>query len=147
MKKYPEKLQEIIDELSFFENQNERIELLIEYGEKFESVPKEIGTKPYPVENRVEYCESEAYVWVSEKDGKYNLYFAVENPQGISAKALCRILQESLSGADEKTILSITNDVVFDIFGKQLSMGKNLGLTGIIQMIKMKVQSIETSKK
>ncbi len=147
MSKYPEKLNEVLETLSLFPTQSERIDVRIEYGEKFEEVPSAIAERPFPKENKVEYCESEAYVWVIENEGKYDLYFAVENPQGISAKALCAILQESLSGSDAETLLGINTDLVFEIFGKQLSMGKNLGLTGIIRMIQTLVnRNLKTQK-
>ena len=48
---------------------------------------------PYP------QCESDAYVWALKKpDDTLKLYFAVENPSGVSAKALAAILDKTLSG-------------------------------------------------
>ncbi len=141
--KYPEKLQNIVDELSFFTDQNDKISLLIDYAEKYKSVPEEIATQPYPDDHKVDYCESEAYVWVKQNDnGTIKLYFAVENPQGVSAKALAAILDEGLSDETAENILSVTTDVVFDIFGQKLSMGKNLGLTGILQLVQREVKKI-----
>ena len=37
----------------------------------------------------------------------------------------------------------VDTDVVLKIFGQSLSMGKNLGLTGIVLMVKKQVQDIE----
>ncbi|MGD8781158.1 MAG: SufE family protein [Ignavibacteria bacterium] len=143
MNKYPKKLQNIVDELSFFTDQNDRISLLIDYAEKYKPVPEEIAVKPYSEEHKVDYCESEAYVWVKRSDnGTIKLYFAVENPQGVSAKALAAILDEGLSGETAENILSVTTDVVFDIFGQKLSMGKNLGLTGILQLVQREVKKV-----
>lgn len=133
---YPQKLQEIIDTISVFKDQNDRINILIDYSEKYKEVPADIAVRPYPDDHKVEYCESEAYVWVKKNnDGTYKLYFAVENPQGVSAKALAVILDKGLSGETAENILSVKSDIVFDIFGQSLSMGKNLGLTGIVNLM------------
>ena len=141
MSKYPGKLQDIIDTVSFFENQDDRINVLIDYAEKFKGVPEVISKPPYPGNHKVDFCESEAYVWaVKNSDDTFQLYFAVENPQGISAKALSVILDEGLSGETAENILSVSSEIVLDIFGQSLSMGKNLGLTGIVKMVQREVK-------
>jgi cysteine desulfuration protein SufE len=62
-------------------------------------------------------------------------YFAVENPQGISAMATSVILHESLSGAPPEQILRVPKDAIYTIFGNELSMGKSMGLMGILAMV------------
>lgn len=142
MNVYPTKLKEIINTISMFKDQNDRINVLIDYAEKYTEVPVNIAVRPYANEHKVEYCESEAYVWAKKNnDGTIKLYFAVENPQGVSAKALCSILDEGLSGETPESILSVKPDIVLEIFGQSLSMGKNLGLTGIVQKVHRFVKS------
>lgn len=141
MHKYPSKLQDTIDFLSLIEDKNERINTLIEYAEKFKEVSPDLVKRPFPQDKKVEYCESEAYVWVFKKDdGSFNFQFAVENPHGISAKALAVILKETLEDESVETILSVPTDVVMKIFGESLSMGKNLGLTGILLHLQREVK-------
>ena len=143
MSKYPPKLQNIVNELSLFTDQNDRISLLIDYAEKYKPVPEEIAVRPYSEDHKVEYCESEAYVWVIKNDNDtIKLSFAVENPQGVSAKALAAILDIGLSGETAENILSVSTDLVFEIFGQKLSMGKNLGLTGILQLVQREIKKI-----
>ncbi|MCF8243334.1 MAG: SufE family protein [Melioribacteraceae bacterium] len=144
---YPEKIMEVLNTIDLLPDQNDRINYLIEIAEKFEQVPNRIAEKPYEMKNRVEYCESEAYVWVVEsEEGGFDLYFAVENPHGVSAKALAVILKEGLSGKSAEEILKVDPDIVLKIFGSSLSMGKNLGLTGIVrkvhQLVKEKVSAV-----
>jgi cysteine desulfuration protein SufE len=136
MSDYPKKLEDIVETLSLLSDKQDRRDFLIDYAEKFKEVPSEISTRPFPEENKVPFCESGAYVWTLPKeDGALKLFFAVENPQGISARALCAILASTLSGEKPENIIKIDEDLVYKIFGESLSMGKNMGLTGIIQRV------------
>ena len=134
---YPPKLQDFIDTISLLPDENEKINLLIDYADKYKEAPPEIAVKPYPEKNKVPFCESGAYVWTIKKDdNRLKFYFAVENPQGISAKALAAILDKTLSGEKAEDIADISEDIVNKIFGQSLSLRKNMGLAGIVQMIK-----------
>ena len=115
----------------------DRIQMLIDLAGRFPPVPPRIAQRPYPAECRVPGCESEAYVWAEPKpDGTLTYYFAVENPQGISAMALAAILGNTLSGVPLEKVAAIPADVVFRIFGRELSMGKSLGLMGMVNMVR-----------
>ena len=137
MNEYPEKLQNVIDELALIEDPQDRMEFLIDYSDKFKEVPEEIARRPFPAETKVPFCESEAYVFtVEQDDGSLKFYFAVDNPNGVSARALAQIFVSTLQELKPEDILKIPIDVVYKIFGQNLSMGKNLGLTGILQLMK-----------
>ena len=83
----PAPLEDILREFEGLDR-TARMEMLIEYADQFEEVPEAIARRPFPEANRAPRCESEAYVFVSDRaDGTLDLYFAVENPQGLSAKA------------------------------------------------------------
>ena len=143
MSDIPQKLSELLETLSTFPDENQRIDLLISYADKFKTVPEEIARKPYLDENKVPFCESGAYVWVKKNtDDTLKFYFAVENPHGISAKALAVILDKTLSGKKPDALLNLPDNLVYKIFGQGLSMGKNMGLTGMIQMIKRKSKEL-----
>ncbi len=110
--------------------------MLIEYADEFASVPAGIATRPYPEEHRVPACESEAFVWAEDAPGaRLKYHFAVENPQGISAKALSVILAQTVSGRPVEEIASVPTTIVNRIFGRELSMGKGAGLQGIVGMV------------
>ncbi len=137
MAQYPRKLQELLEDFESIVDRNERVEMLIDFADRFTEVPPRIATRPFPEDHRVPHCESEAYVWAEElPDGTLKYYFAVENPQGLSAKALSAILDETLSGAPLEQVVQVPEDIVYRIFGRELSMGKGLGLTGILGMAK-----------
>jgi cysteine desulfuration protein SufE len=132
----PEKLREFLDTLRTVTDRSDRIELLIGIADRFQEVPAEIASRPFPRERQIPHCESEAYVWPMDRpDGTLKLYFAVENPQGISARAMAVILDESLSGAPLEEVVHVADDLPFEIFGRELSMGKSMGLNGMVAMV------------
>ncbi len=138
MSQYPPQLAEIVDDLKSITDRHERAEMLIEIADRFLSVkvPPEIATQPYPEEHRVTACESEAYVWAQpQDDGTLRFYFDVLNPQGLSAMAMSVLLAETLSGQPADAITSVPSDLVFDLFGREVSMGKGAGLMGILSLV------------
>ncbi len=113
-----------------------RAEMLIEYADQFVEVPASVASRPFPEVNRAPRCESEAFVFVTdEPDGTLRFYFAVENPQGLSAKAWAAILDETLSGTPPETVARVPQDVIFKIFGRDLSMGKGQGMIGMLELV------------
>lgn len=136
MANYPQKLQEYIDDFGFVTTRDERADYLIQIADEFTPVPEEIATKPYDEAHRVVGCESEAFVWaVDREDGTLDFYFDVLNPQGLSAMAMASILDQSCSGAPLEQVAAIDGDVIFTFFGRDVSMGKGQGLTGIVNTV------------
>jgi len=139
MAEYPQKLQETLEDFSFITSRAERQEYLIQLADQFADVkvPARIATQPYDESHRVPACESDAFVWWETNDnGTLNYYFDVLNPQGLSAMAIAVILGEACSGATLEEVAAIETSVVFEFFGKNISMGKGQGLMGIINMVK-----------
>ena len=130
-------LQRVIDYFEKISDEQQRIQMLISYSKRFEEVPETFASRPFDQAHRVPECESDVYVWVDvDDDHNVDFYAAVENPQGLSAKALGAVLQKALKDASVDDIEKLDNELVYKVFGKQLSMGKNMGLMGMIQMIK-----------
>ncbi len=139
MNKIPPKLKELLDLFSLLSTEQERIDFLISYSDKFKENLESVAQ--LTEENNVPFCESGVYVWAKQQPDKtLKLYFAVQNPQGISAKALTAILDQTISGEKPEVIVNIPDDLVYKIFGQSLSMGKNMGLSGIVQMVKRKAK-------
>ena len=144
---YPEKLSELVDTLGLMPDRMARIQLLIDVADRFSEVPERIATRPFPKDRQVPACESEAYLWAEKTAGdRLKFYFAVENPQGISAKAMAVILDESLSGEPLQEIAELSSNVVYDIFGRELSMGKSMGLMGMVAMVQNSAKQMLASE-
>ncbi|HYU34618.1 MAG TPA: SufE family protein [Thermoanaerobaculia bacterium] len=136
MPEIPAKLSSLLETLDLVTDRTERIQLLIDIAERFRDVPPRIAERPFPEAARVPACESEAYVWAEPRaDGTLDFHFAVENPQGISAKAMAVILGDRLSGAPLEQVAAVPQDVVYRVFGRELSMGKSMGLMGMVSMV------------
>ena len=113
------------------------MELLVEYAERFREVPPEIAVRPFSDSHLVLGCESKAYVWADpQSDGSFKYYFAVENPQGLSAKALAVILDETLSGQPVESIRAVDPEMIYRIFGRGITMGRGQGLMGMVLKLK-----------
>lgn len=138
MVNFPQELAEVVEDMESITDRHERADMLIETADRFDSVrvPPEIAVKPYPEDHRAPSCESEAFVWaVDQPDGTLKYYFDVLNPQGLSAMAMSVILGETLSGQPLEQVANVPSDIVFRIFGKELSMGKGAGLMGILSLV------------
>ncbi len=130
------KLNDLLDLFAEYPDQAERTQLLLDYADKFKDVPAAVATRPFDQAALVPHCESEAYVWaLPNGDGTLKLHFAVENPSGISAKALAVILDRSLSGLPAAEIATVDPGIVEKIFRQNISMGKGMGLMSMVQRV------------
>ena len=142
MAPYPPKLADLVDLLSGFER-SDRIDLLIGIADRFREVPERVARRPFADRHKVPACESEAYLWAERlAEGGLKFHFAVDNPQGISAKAMAVILDETLSGEDPRAVAAVPGDVVYEIFGRELSMGKSMGLQGMVAMVQRSAEKV-----
>ncbi|MDI9635602.1 SufE family protein [Kamptonema cortianum] len=140
----PAKLSEFLENIDLVSDRTERIDLLIEFAKEFEPINANEAEVPYPEDHRVPGCESEAFTWTFQNpDGRLRVEFAIQNPQGMSAKALAQILRTTLIGSSPQEILAIPEDIVFKIFGKDISMGKSMGLTNMIGQIKAQARTFQ----
>jgi cysteine desulfuration protein SufE len=132
----PDKLQEVVEYFAGAPDEDTRAQMLIDFADGFRPVPERVARPPYPEVARVPHCESEAFVFAEPNpDGSLTFWFAVENPQGISAKAVSAILSRTCSGAALEQVAAVPPDVLHRIFGRNLGMGKGLGLMGIVEMV------------
>jgi cysteine desulfuration protein SufE len=132
----PAKLTDTLETLEMVPDRSERIQLLIDIAGRFEEVPSRLARRPFAAEHQVPACESEAYVFTEPRpDGTLDFHFAVENPQGISAKAMAVILGDALSGAPPAQVAEVSQDIVYQVFGRELSMGKSMGLMSMVGMV------------
>jgi cysteine desulfuration protein SufE len=115
----------------------DRTSMLLSYADQFKDVPPSIATRPFAKSHQIPQCESDAYAWAQKlPDGTMKLYFAVENPSGVSAKALATILDKTLSGLPASEIATITPDIVEQIFRQNISMGKGMGLMSMVDAVR-----------
>ena len=56
------------------------------------------------------------------------------------------LLQEACSGTDPHRVLAIPGDVPYQIFGRELSMGKNMGLMGMVALVHAEAKKLAAAK-
>jgi len=143
----PEKLADVVADFEFVDR-SLRAEMLIEYADRFREVDPAIAARPFPERQRAPRCESQAYVFaVDRPDGAFDLHFAVENPQGLSAKAWAVILAETLSGQPLEQVTKVPQDVLYRIFGRDLSMGKGQGMLGMLELVQHEARARLTARR
>lgn len=137
----PSQLNDLLVQIETTSDYDEKCDLLIEFAGEFKECERSKYSHPYDRRHQVPGCESEVYLWViRNSDQSYTFDVIVENPQGISAKALAQILKETLGNCSAEEIASIPDEVVYRIFGEGLSMGKGQGLMGMIRLLKQLVK-------
>lgn len=146
MSELPARVAALLQDLSEITDPADRADFLIECSDRFVEVPAEIATRPFLESHRVPGCESEAFAWVSSGEGgRYRLHFAVENPQGVSARAFAVLLCDCLDDSTAAEILSVPRELVYDIFGRGIAMGKGQGLMGMLLLAQSLVRASEKS--
>lgn len=139
---YPENIQRVADYFGKISDEQKRIQTLISYSKRFKEVPEEVAQRPFDTGHRVPECESDVYIWTDvDAEENVKVHAAVENPQGLSAKAFAAILQKALKNATVEDVEKLDDELVYKVFGRQLSMGKNMGLMGMVRMIKAQVRT------
>jgi cysteine desulfuration protein SufE len=142
----PDKLQQLLDTFELFSDPTDRSSMLLSYADQFKEVPPEVATRPFDCDHHVPQCESDAYAWaVKRPDGTLKLHFAVENPSGVSAKALATILDKTLSGLPATQVAEVSPDIVERIFRQNISMGKGMGLMSMVQAVQALAKSASKS--
>ena len=132
----PVKLEAVLEAFDMFPDPSDRTNMLLSYADQFREVPPEVATRPFDKSHQVPQCESDAYIWAMKKpDGTLDLYFAVENPSGVSARALAAILQKSLSGLPASDIAQVDCSIVERLFRQNISMGKGMGLMAMVNAV------------
>lgn len=129
---YPPAIQQFVDSISLLDR-SERIQALIDLGKSFKAPAR---PQPYPEDHRVPGCESEVFTWCTLREGRLQIEVAVENPQGLSAMALAALLIEGLDGQLPSTADSLDDNLVYALFGQELSMGKAMGLANMVRQIR-----------
>jgi cysteine desulfuration protein SufE len=133
---YPERLQAVLDTFDMFPDPSDRTNMLLSYADQFREVPPDVAVRPFDKSHQVPQCESDAYVWAVRKpDGTLDLHFAVENPSGVSARALAAILKKSLSGLPAADIAAVDCSIVERLFRQNISMGKGMGLMAMVNAV------------
>ncbi len=132
-----DKLQTLLETFDEFPDPADRTDMLLSYADQFKEVPADVAARPFSEKNHIPQCESDAYIWALKMpDATLKLHFAVENPSGISARALATILDKTLSGLPAAEVATVDCDIVERIFRRNISMGKGMGLMAMVDAVR-----------
>src|SRR4051812_29048444 len=97
------RLYSAIEDLSLLADRQERIDYLISLAEEFQN-----ADVPRTAETRVPGCESEVYISATPAGEGFKFNIAVDNPHGVSAKALAALLDQTFSGAPPRQVAELS---------------------------------------
>ena len=141
------KLNSVLEAFDQFPDPADRTDMLLSYADQFKEVPPAVARRPFDESHKVPQCESDAYAWaIRQPDGTLKLHFAVENPSGVSAKALATILDKTLSGLPAADIATVSTDIVERIFRRNISMGKGMGLMSMVDAVRALAKRAATDR-
>ena len=121
-------LQDLLDTFATFDDPSERAQVLISFADAFKPVPPEVATRPRKGPSRARLRVRSLRVGEAAAGREDGPAFAVENPSGISAKALATMLTKTLSGLTPAEIATVSPEIVERLFRQNISMGKGMGL-------------------
>jgi cysteine desulfuration protein SufE len=131
-----DRLAAMLDAFSLLTDRGDRIEELGRLARAFRTSEGRIPGPPFPEGLRVPGCESEVFVQVRADGPGLVVDVEVENPQGISAMAVAAVLQDVLEGLPPAAAAEVPDDLATILFGRELSMGKSLGLNNLVMAVK-----------
>jgi cysteine desulfuration protein SufE len=144
---FPATLQNLLETFDMFPDMADRTAMLLSYADQFREVPAEIAVRPFASRHQVPQCESDAYVWaLKQPNDTLQLYFAVDNPSGVSARALAAILDKTLSGQPARDIAEVGPDIVERLFRQNMSMGKGMGLMSMVKAVQTLARAASTDR-
>ena len=130
----PPRLQAIVADFELSAGK-EKLDLLLEYAEKFQPLPERLKTDRSRMDP-VPECMTPVSIYAQEVDGRLNLYFDIP-PESPTIRGYAAILAEGLEGATAEEILAVPGDFYLHMGLQQvLSFLRINGMAAILAHIK-----------
>lgn len=140
---YDRSFERIVDSFRSINDEAERMMMLIEFASCYVDPPPTIAHRPYPEECKLSTNYAKIYFWaVPRPDERLEFYFAVEDKEGVSAKAFAVMLSRTLSGADLPKVAAVPSEVVDIIFGNGIEPEKRSALLAMLEAVRSAAQDM-----
>ncbi|MDN5112370.1 SufE family protein [Aliarcobacter butzleri] len=125
-----QRVEEIKDDLDFFDDELAKYEYIIDLGKKLEEFDKKDKTP----ENIVHGCTSQVWLTCENKDGK--LYF-YGTSDAIIVKGLVYMILQIFSGSTIQELKDVDMDIVHELnLSEVITPNRQSGVIGMIKKIK-----------
>ncbi|MCT7610455.1 SufE family protein [Aliarcobacter butzleri] len=125
-----QRVEEIKDDLDFFDDELAKYEYIIDLGKKLE----EFDEKNKTPENIVHGCTSQVWLTCENKDGK--LYF-YGTSDAIIVKGLVYMILQIFSGSTIQELKDVDMDIVHELnLSEVITPNRQSGVIGMIKKIK-----------
>ena len=138
MVQYTEAAQEIVDAFNEVPVSS-KLELLLEYANSLPAIPERYADHPELLE-RVEECQSPAYLFVEVGNGKANIFLTAP-AEAPTTRGFASLLQLALDGQNIDTIIAFSDQFIQDLkLSELVSPLRIRGMHGMLTRIKRQVQ-------
>ncbi|MFW3339611.1 SufE family protein [Aliarcobacter butzleri] len=125
-----QRVEEIKDDLDFFDDELAKYEYIIDLGKKLE----EFDEKDKTPENIVHGCTSQVWLTCENKDGK--LYF-YGTSDAVIVKGLVYMILQIFSGSTIQELKDVDMDIVHELnLSEVITPNRQSGVIGMIKKIK-----------
>lgn len=124
------RVEEIKDDLEFFEDELQKYEYIIDLGKKLEPLDEEYKTP----QNLVHGCTSQVWLICEQKDGK--LYF-YGTSDAIIVKGLVYMILQIFSDSTIEELKEVDMDIIHELqLAEVITPNRQSGVIGMIKKIK-----------
>ena len=125
-----QRVEEIKDDLDFFDDELAKYEYIIDLGKKLE----EFDEKDKTPENIVHGCTSQVWLTCENKDGKFYFYGTSD---AIIVKGLVYMILQIFSGSTIQELKDVDMDIVHELnLSEVITPNRQSGVIGMIKKIK-----------
>ncbi len=117
----------------------ERLETLIEIGERLPPLAAERAAVPFPAACRVQECQTPVHLWVEVREGR--VFIEADVPKkSPTVRGLVALLVDAFRGETPEVVLRTPDDVLAALhLSAALGMTRQQGARGVIARIKREI--------
>ena len=137
------RLDEIVDKFSLADDDELRLELLLDFARKLPPLPEELQAERDAGLNRVPECMSPVFMWITPQNGGVRICVDVAE-EAPTVKGFCSILVRAYDGATAAELAEVPNDLINRLgLTNQIRMNRWIGLTAIVGRIRRRGRQLQ----
>jgi len=140
------KLQEIIEGFQLVDDDEMRLEVLLDYARKLPPLPPHYEQRKAEGAGRVDECMTPVFMWAEvDANGQVALHVDVAE-EAPTVKGFCGVVREAYHGAPASAVAAMPNDLMHQLgLSRVIRMNRAVGLNAIVARVKREVAAAAES--